>query len=133
MRLKNLPPSEVIEINAFSTSLNHTLPLSTRSLTSHSVTQNCFASSAISGTPAFENCLSSVQYNWFAVLTCPYAYAICCIGAHTHAATSQRILREEIILSCSIPNAKSCFAVSLIPVNSKGVFCANVESSESKS
>lgn len=123
--LKNFPHSLVMFTNACWTSLNHTFPSSTIFFAAASVTPYILASSARIGTPAFMNCLSSVPYSWFAVLTCPYAYAICSSGVPVPAATSQRILSVPMMEFASIPKARSCFAESLIHWSSKGVFFEN--------
>jgi hypothetical protein len=70
IRFSNFHHSDDIRLKASSTSLNQTCPFSTIFLTCASVFQNILASSARSGTQALTNCLSSVQYNWFADLTC---------------------------------------------------------------
>lgn len=125
MRLKNFPHFPVMFTNACWTSLKPTFPSSTIFFAALSVTLYILASSVKIGTQAFINCRSSVPYSWFAVLTWPYAYAICSRGVQVPAATSQRTLRVQTIEFASIPNARSCFAESRIPCNSNGVFFAN--------
>lgn len=129
IRFSNLHHSQLILLNASSTSLNHTFPLSTICFTATSVVLNIFASSDNNGTPAFINCLNSEPYSWFADLTCPYAYAICWIGTDKPADTSHKDFNVGIIFSASIPYANNCFAVCLIPVSSNGVFAAKSDKS----
>jgi hypothetical protein len=81
------------------------------------------------------NCLNSFQVSFQAVFTCQNAYVRRqnTSGHQSKLATSHKAFIVGITFSLSIPTAISCFAVSLIPVSSKGVCFANSDKSSKNS
>nr|AKH46068.1 hypothetical protein B739_1374 [uncultured marine virus] len=69
IKLKNLPPSELIDIKAASTSGNPILPADTISVISALVLPILFASSSRSGTPATAKSRNSLPVNFPCVAT----------------------------------------------------------------